>query len=402
MTPGTFAGDTGPTAAVSAGSLAGSRFASLRRAIRAAVLSVCAGVAGAQSPAAPFDWDALPNNTWVRLSTTGAVPVKNFHAGMTIDSDGDVLLLFGSESHELASNYDNSVRRLDLSSLVWSQDYPPDPITTYTRTATGILRTTSGRPWGDHAFDAVDYVPPLRKMAVAQWPEHAFLLKKVLRGARAATWLYDPDAKRWQVLATSSPKVGTTVYDPDTRQLVGYDGRNTYVLSTRSLEWRSYTLAGGPSGYHLSMAYDSVLKKVLAYGDQDAGNQLYALDVARLQWRKIDTALHPPGAAGAAIVYSRRAKALLLLAPAPGVPAYSNTVGTSETWAFHSLTGDWRKLSLASPPVFGMNYHRVYDEKRNVFLYAERAEAGAAEGAPLTMWALRYVPDGLANGVAKP
>jgi hypothetical protein len=60
------------------------------------------------------------------------------------------------------------------------------------------------------------------------------------------------------------------------------------------------------------------------------------------------------------------------------VPACSNTVGTSETRALHSLSGDWRRLSTPSPPMFGMNYHRACDEKRNVFLYAERAEAGAA------------------------
>jgi len=75
------------------------------------------------------------------------------------------------------------------------------------------------------------------------------------------------------------------------------------------------------------------------------------------------------------------------------VPVYSNTEGTSETWAFHSLTNDWRKLAAPSPPVFGMNYHRVYDEKRNVFLYGEREKGTDAEGAPLTIWAFRYVPD---------
>lgn len=345
-----------------------------------------------QSP--PYDWSKLPSNTWVKLPTTGAIPGKIFHGGMTLDSDCGLLLLFGSESHERSSQYDNSVRRLDLKTLVWSQDYPPDPISSYTRSEEGVLATTFGRPWGEHSFDVVDYVPPLRKMVVVQWPAHAFLFPEHLRGARPTTWLYDPATKRWQALPAESPNLfaASTVYDPHTQRLVGYGGYTTSIFDWERAEWLQHKVSGGPRGYHLSMEYDPVLRRVLAFGNHEGSNELYALDVVKLRWEKIETPTKPPGASGAAIAYSTHAKALLLLAPASGVHVYSNADGASETWVFDSVIKDWRMLDIPSPPVFGMNYHKAYDVQRNVFLYGERGEGVGPQGGPLAIWALRYVP----------
>lgn len=347
---------------------------------------------------ARYDWQALPDNKWVKLPTTGATPTKVFHGGMALDTEQDQLLVFGSDSHRRPQDFDNSVYRLNLTTLQWSRDYQPDAVAHYEVGQDKIARTTTGRPWAEHSFDALDYIPALKRLALTQFPDHAFLFYESRRfdkqQIRPATWLYDPAQKSWEALGGATPNLfaKAMVYDPETNQLVGCDGEGgTWLFDVAARQWARSAATGGPTGWHLSMEYDTHLKRILAYGNMQNSQALWAFDAVAQKWEQLQTATRAPVGNGAALAYSTAARALLFLA-SKARQTYSNTTGESETWVFDSVRKDWRRLAVKSPPLYGMNYHNVYDPKRDVMLFGERGKGAGAQGGPLAIWAFRYAP----------
>lgn len=345
-----------------------------------------------------YDWKALPENTWVKLPTTGATPAKVFHGGMALDTDRGQLLVFGSDSHRRAKDFDNSVYRLDLTTLQWRRDYPADPVADYLVGDDRVARTKSGRPWGEHSFDTLDYAPTLKRLVTVQFPDHAFLFYEAGRfdkqKIRPVTWLYDADEQGWESLDCETPNLfaKAMTYDSDTRQMVGCDGEGgTWLFDLESKKWTRSPAVGGPKGWHLSMEYDTQLKRVLAYGSMENAHDLWAFEVAAQKWERLETPTQAPVGNGAALAYSTSARALIFLASL-SKKTYNNKSGESETWVFDSVKKDWRRLAVKSPPLYGMNYHNVYDPERNVMLFGERGKGRGPVGGPLAIWAFRYAP----------
>src|SRR5262249_11896155 len=155
----------------------------------------------------------------------------------------------------------------------WSRDYPADAVSDYVIDRSGIARTIRGRPWGEHIFGTIAYVPPLRQMVITQFPEHAFLLYETMglgkQRIRPATSLYDPDARRWHMLTSQTPNLvaAAMAYDPDTHQLIACDGTgSTWIFDPGAQLWTQYHTPDSPMGWHLTLAYDTRRRRILAYG----------------------------------------------------------------------------------------------------------------------------------------
>ena len=118
-----------------------------------------------------FDWGSVSPNQWIRLSTCGDSPRKVFHGGSALAVDRNEIFFFGADTHD--EDYDNSVYRLDLSTLEWTKDYEADPIEDYRLTKDGYALTKTGRPWAMHTFDAWDYMYSIKKLVTASAPLHA-------------------------------------------------------------------------------------------------------------------------------------------------------------------------------------------------------------------------------------
>jgi hypothetical protein len=183
----------------------------------------------------PFEWDALPRNTWVRLHTTGAVQCKVFHGASALAPDRHTVFFFGADTHD--EDYDNSVVRLDLRSLEWSKDYEADTLEDYRITPEGYAVTRSQRPWAMHTFDCWDYHPLTRQLIVVSSPDHAYKVlahfqeRGVWQGKTTpATWFYNPERKTWELVKTNSPRLFAfaLVWDPVGQQFIGHDGAKTY------------------------------------------------------------------------------------------------------------------------------------------------------------------------------
>ena len=68
----------------------------------------------------PFEWQSFPSNTWVKLKTCGVAPRKVFHGAASLAVDRKEVFFFGADTHEV--DYDNSITRLNLENLSWTNE----------------------------------------------------------------------------------------------------------------------------------------------------------------------------------------------------------------------------------------------------------------------------------------
>ena len=100
------------------------------------------------------------------------------------------------------------------------------------------------------------------------------------------------------------------------------------------------------------------------------------------------TYTQPLPASGAAMAYDTHQHVLLYLAnDSPN--QYNNPSGESVTFVYFSEKQIWKRLSVQSPPLFGMNYLMQYDPSHKVFLHFEQAPNSDGR---LAVWAFRYHP----------
>lgn len=341
-----------------------------------------------------FDWGKVPSNRWLRLSPCGDSPRKVFHGASALAADRNEVYFFGADTH--ATDYDNSVYRLNLASLKWSKDYQADPVDQYLLTEDGYAVTKTGRPWAMHTFDAWDYVPSVQRVISSSSPRHAhkvFKLYKekgdVHRSIKPGTWLYDPDTKKWQLVKTESPYLFAQgqVWDPLRNQLIGHNGETTSHYDPLRRKWTIYS-EPSVAGWHRKLVFDNYAGQVLSLGHNGGSSDLWSYSPTSVLWQQVKTQTQPLPANGAAIAYDTNHHVLLYLAnDAPN--SYSNPSGKSVTYIYSSQNQRWQKLLVRSPPLYGMNYLMQYDPSHKVFLHFEKAPD--SEGR-LAVWAFRFQP----------
>ena len=359
----------------------------------ATLLSPSPSLAGhPQEPCPKFDWEHVPLNQWVRLFTCRDAPRKVFHGASALAADRNEILFFGADTHH--KDYDNSVYRIHLRTLEWSKDYESDSLEEYLLTEEGYAVTTTGRPWAMHTFDAWDYVPDVHKFIVTSSPQHAHqafeLFKdneKVRDRIKPATWLYDPDTKEWQLVKANTPPLFAQgqVWDPIGRQLVGHQGNTTSHYDPFHQEWTTY-VAPSVLGWHRKLVFDTFAGKVLSLGKNGGSSDLWSYSPTSILWKRVTTPSQPPPANGATMAYSIHQHVLLYLAN-DSDNQYSNPSGKSLTFVYVSENQTWTRLSVQSPPLYGMNYLMQYVPSHRVFLHFERAPNSNGR---LAVWAFRF------------
>ncbi|MDH5588309.1 MAG: hypothetical protein OEZ05_16955 [Nitrospirota bacterium] len=340
----------------------------------------------------PFDWKSFPSNTWVKLQTCGDAPRKVFHGAASLAADRNEVFFFGADTHDV--DYDNSVTRFQLENVQWTKDYEPDPVKTYQVTPEGYPRTSNGRPWAHHAFDSFDYHPPSRRFLFVGFPKHAHFAKRQLQengvtldALRPATWWYDPDKKQWELLKISSPNLFAhgLVWHSVIDQFIGHDGSSTFHFDPMHQMWKTYPSPSIP-GWHQRLVWETRTGQILSLGNNTGNSDLWTYSLPHLQWEKITVKETPLPANGAAIAYDVHQEILLYIANNHS-NSYNNPSGKSVTFLYRRSTGSWTKLSLESPPLFGMNYLTQYDPVRHVFLHFEKTSQSDDQ---LAVWALRW------------
>jgi hypothetical protein len=348
---------------------------------------------------ASFDWDRMPAGEWVRVPTNGVAAPKVFHGGAAIAPDRGEVFFFGSDTHSptpLEKGESNSLYRLNLETLTWSQDYEQDPKSTYKILPDGQTETTTGRPWAMHTFDAVEWDPAVNRVVVVSYPVHTsfspekrfpFFKGDWFKHLTPSHWEYDPGKKRWRRLETNAPPLFARALtgDSDRKQLIGHDGTKTYQFDRSKLAWTTYDAATIP-GWHLTIVYDTYAKRVLLLGNNQGSNALFAYDPDRHQWQKVQVKGSCLPANGAAIAYDTHSGVMLYLAN-DYHNQYHNPTGKSATFIYDSRTQAWTRLKIKSPELYGMNYLMQYDPVHRVFLHFEKSKDS---GNRIVLWAFRY------------
>ena len=340
-------------------------------------------------PCPAFNWESIPFNKWVRLPGCGQAPRKVFHGASALAEDRNQVFFFGADTHD--NDYDNSVYRLDLPTLKWSKDYEADPIEEYLLTREGYAVTTSGRPWAMHTFDALDYVPEIQSLICTSSPRHAHKALERLSHQSGrdlfesgVTWQYHLDSREWQLIKTQSPNLFARgqVWDPVGHQLIGHNGESTFHYDPHHRQWTPYLEPSVP-GWHRKLVFDTYAGKVLSLGHNGGSSDLWSYSPKSIVWKKITTHIQPLPADGATMAYDIHQSILLYLAnDSPN--QYSNPSGKSATFIYSSENQTWTRLSIQSPPLYGMNYLMQYDPSHRVFLHFERAPDSQGK---ITIWA---------------
>ena len=296
----------------------------------------------------------------------------------------------------LENGESNAFYRLDLETLTWSQDYKQDPMSTYRIVPDNQAETTTGRPWAMHTFDMVEWDPTVNRVVVVSFPGHTrfepeerFPMFKGdwFKKLEPSHWEYDPSSKTWTRLVTNTPQFFTAALTWDSRrkQLIGFNGGGTYHFDRKVHTWNSTGAATEP-GWHFSIVYDSTADRVLSLGTNKGSDQLFSYDPATPSWEPVATSTKPLLANGAAIAFDTNEGVMLYLAN-DHPTQYHNPTGKAVTFIYHSREKSWERLTIDSPPLYGMNYLMQYDPVRRIFLHFEK---GPESGDRIEAWAFRY------------
>ena len=349
-------------------------------------------VGNERDPCSTFDWGSVSPNQWIRLSTCRDSPRKVFHGGSALAPDRNEIFFFGADTHD--EDYDNSVYRLNLSTLEWTKDYEADPIEDYQLTKDGYAVTKTGRPWAMHTFDTWDYMYSINKLMTASAPLHAHQAFELLniKGAvretiRPGTWLYDPDRKEWNLKKIPTPYLFARgqVWDPMGHQLIGHHGDTTSHYDPLYQKWTVYQAPSIP-GWHRKLVFDTFTGKVLSLGHSGGSATLWTYSPTSIVWEKVATSSQPFPANGAAMAYDTHEHILLYLANDSPNP-YHNPSGKSVTFVYSSENQSWERLRVNSPPLYGMNFLMQYVPGQRVFLHFEKAPDSHGR---IAIWAFRY------------
>jgi hypothetical protein len=368
----------------------------------------------------------LPLNRWIQLDSPGRVAPARTWGSATFDTDRSRILYWGG-GH---CGYEGSdVDAYDAAEHTWlgeSEPEYPERLWNHGVRPAGV--TFGGAPWTDHgrriyAYDAVIkkllMVKPIRLTTgyepewIRDYPERSAvaadaLVSRPSSSRKFATFLYDADAKTWEItgpapagldtLATTPLGVmGVPVNWPARLNDAGYNlpwgpqdpPEDNDVYLYRNARWEKLS-AGQPSPQNLyemtSLAWDSKREQLLLHGGGTRRDELWAFDWKSRKWRNLEPKVAAP-AGSAPPVCAREAVYL------PADDVLLSYGGPDNLWAYTPSDNSWRKQAIpfdangGLPRQAGHNRAMLYDPKHDVVLLVlgERGDVGKA-----SVYALRY------------
>jgi hypothetical protein len=362
----------------------------------------------------PSSFDALADNTWMRLNT---VPTERYFCVRYVDCTrkavlshpegrhwsgsvhGDAMILYFGGGHQ--GHPGNDVEIFDVASTTWRQQYQPEGLPTICLTdptadpACDIMvgghgapdPTPLGRPTVQHAFQKIAY-DPIRKVFMA--------------GLDSGTWAYSTDARQWTRLTPSLPPSADLtmmmIYDPDLETVLwfpnGAPDSFVYRFDHATNSWiRHDTFPQQLRSSYLFSAFDPHRRKHLVSQSAlaNSSRSMWLYDALAQEWTQITNV--PSGVAGVhSVAYDPVNKVFVMILP--------HDDGALELWAYDAL-GQWSALNPGGgrpTGTFGLSSRwnmLHYDRTTEVFLFVnvkagqsggtDRAQEGAVE-----TWAYRY------------
>jgi len=378
--------------------------------------------ARAPDPAQAERLRALPVNQWVHLADPGRAAPTRTWGSAAFDTDRGLLLYWGG-GH---CGYEGSdVDAYDVAAHAWlARDAAPEyPERLWDRGVRLAGVTFRGGPWTEHGRKVYAYDPVSRKMVMAlpirlttgYEPEALKGFPAVRRAApgalvdppssylRFATWTYEPDTGRWELLGPAPEGLDTLVSTPrgvmgvnvhwrarlnDAGYQLPWDpsmppaDTAAFLLEAGEKRWKRLDrgTASPQNLYEMTgLAYDTKRDRLLLHGGGKDRNELWALDVARGAWEELKPQGPAPGCSREA-VYLASQDVLL-------------TWSRGTAWAYAPGENAWRAVTVAPPAgveparLAAQNRAMVHDPARDLVLLV--LGLGGDQGKA-SVYALRY------------
>lgn len=374
----------------------------------------------------------LPASQWTPLANPlRGAPIRTWGSA-TFDSDRGRILLWGG-GH---CGYGGSdVDMYDVAQHTWvsSEEYPeyPHRLWAHGVRLTGV--TFAGTPWTEHGRRIYAYDPTCRKMiAVRPILLTTGYLPEPLRDfpgepraridakvkpptaySKYATWSFDPDRGRWDLVGPAPAHVDTLVTTTHGVLGVNVDWPERLKDSGYMLPWspqdppvdnavfrfdaaaKTWRRLGGPQAspqnlYEMtSLVHDSKRDRLLLHGGGARRDELWAFDLKTERWKNLEPRVaggSEPPQCHREMVYLPKHDVVLTYGPAPGKEA------GPALWAYRPAQHTWQRIAMASPPGVAPSVARsqnralVYDPARElVYLIL-----GAGNQSQSLVYALRF------------
>ncbi len=379
----------------------------------------------------------LPENQWVLLDEPGRVAPARTWGGATFDTDRGRILYWGG-GH---CGYEGSdVDAYDVIEHTWLGETEPEyPERLWNHGVRPAGVTFDGAPWSEHGRSIYAYDPNLKKLVMADgirlttgyepgwvhgYPEISTaapdaLISEPSSYRKFATFLYDEDAKTWEIAGPAPAGLDTLVTTPLGVMGVpvswsarlndaGYNrlwrptdppvDNAVYLYRNRRWEKLGPPQASPQNLYEMtSLAWDSKRQQLLLHGGGERRDELWAFDWKTKHWSNRNPKVAapagaPPPVCGRESVYLPQQDVLLTYA------------GPDNTWAYTPSDNSWRKLSIPFeagndlPRHSSQNRAMVYDPRHNVVLLVL---GGRGDMGKASVFALSYNNATAVSGVEK-
>jgi hypothetical protein len=357
----------------------------------------------------------LPENRWVLFDSPGRVAPARTWGSATFDTDRSRILYWGG-GH---CGYEGSdVDAYDVVEHTWLGEAEPEyPERLWNHGVRPAGVTFDGAPWTDHGRSIYAYDPVVKKLVmvrpirftsgyepewVRDYPESKAaaadaLINKPSSYRKFATFLYDADAKSWELagpapagldtlVTTPLGVMGVPVNWPARLNDAGYNlawsptdpPEDNTVYLYRGARWERLNSAQGsdphqgqPSPQNLyemtSLAWDSKREQLMLHGGGKRRDELWTFDWKSRRWRNREPKVVSPGGSPPPVC----AREAIYLPQDDVMLSYG---GPDDTWAYSPSDNSWRKVAIpfeAStdlPRQAGQNRAMVYDARHDVVL----------------------------------
>jgi galactose oxidase-like protein len=375
----------------------------------------------------------LPINQWVHLANPGRVAPTRTWGSATFDPDREQILCWGG-GH---CGYEgNDVDAYSVPDHTWRRlskvaEYP-ERLSNHGVRLAGV--TFAGGPWTEHgrsiyAYDGAShklimvrtirlttgYDPEaLRRLPVALTSDYQSRVDALVSPpssyVKYATWTFDADAGRFELLGAapegldtllSTPRgvIGLNVNWPRRLNDAGYqlppgaqppEDTALFFLNAKDGGWQRLSeKETSPQNLYerTSLAYDSNRDRVLLHGGGPNRDELWSFELKAKHWKNLaPTVLAPrrakPPASGREAVFLAKQDLLLIYA------ASSKEPRVWTLWAYRPTQNVWEELEFPGkdiPRRMGWNDALIYDARRDLILLV----AGPSEGKA-SVYALRF------------
>jgi hypothetical protein len=382
----------------------------------------------------------LPLNQWVLLADPERVAPTRTWGSATFDTNRGQILYWGGEH----CGYEgNDVDAYDVAAHTWRSGGPapeyPERLWNHGVRLAGV--TFQGRPWTVHGRKMYAYDPGSRKMIMTRpiqlttgydpIPLRLFpvMMTSDYQAARDAlvnppssyakhvTWTYDPDTKKWELLAPAPQGVDTLLSTPhgvmgmnvnwrSRLNDAGYqlpwnpartaEDKALYLLDVVARKWnRLSPLQPSPQNLYeqTSLAYDEKRHQILLHGAGKNREELWIFEMASHRWKKMQPQIVipldgiPPRCSREAVYLPEEDVFLTLGESTP------ERKSDFEMWAYEISHNAWNRVKIGwsddagALPVASQNRAMVYDPAHKiVFLVMGN---GGDEGQA-SVYALKY------------